>query len=62
MPLYQISSRSVGLLLNYGDLTSAILDLLCAYLDNPRQTFGVFFITVQNLIGIDAVVSIISKC
>jgi len=36
---------------------SAILDL-CARLDHPRRVFG----GVQNLVGIDAVVSIIRKC
>ena len=41
---------------------SAILDLLCACLDHARRVYLVAFITVQNLVGINAVVSIICKC
>jgi len=37
---------------------SAILDLLCACLNHPRSAL-VVFITVQNVVGIDAVVLII---
>jgi len=37
---------------------SAILDLLCVCLEHPQRAF-VIFITVQNLVGIDAVALII---
>jgi len=39
----------------------AVLHLLCASLDHPRRYFEEF-ITVQNLVRIDAVVCIIFKC
>jgi len=63
----QISWRSVKPSWRYGDFSifprwrlSAILDLWCARLDHPRRHL-VVFITVQNLIKIYAVLSIICK-
>ena len=62
---WQISWRSIKRLLRYGDFSIfpiwrlfAILDLLCAYLEYRRRRLVVFII-VQNLVGIDAVVSMI---
>jgi len=64
--LYQILSKSVKRLQRYSDLTvfskwepSAILDLLGADRDHPRRLLdGLYRIVVQNLVEIDAVVSI----
>jgi len=63
----QIWSKLVEPLLRYGDFSifprwrpSAILDLWYVCSEHPQRTFG-GFITVQNLVGIDAVVSIICK-
>jgi len=60
------SSRSLSHLLmsscfqDYGGRPSAILDLWDTFLDHPRRVLGVL-ISVQNLVGISAVVLITEK-